>query len=284
MLRRTTADDLDAVLALYLAYDLQEMGAADMDADDVGPMLEDDSRESVLAYTGGRPLGFASLTGAGEAETVVDPGGPDPDGLQRELLRWVLERATARGANRLHHWAGSRPEGAARLLTEAGFVHARTSWRMVRSLDGELARPPLPSGVVLGLREPSRNEREVWALVESAFGRSFGRTPRTFDEWARAMGPKRVAVCAIEEGRLVGVAVTIAHAEEGYVPQLAVDADRRGRGVAQALLHEVFRRDQAAGLPLTALNVDGENDGARRLYEKAGMHVDREYRRWERDV
>ncbi|MCW2606025.1 MAG: hypothetical protein JWO60_718, partial [Frankiales bacterium] len=47
---------------------------------------------------------------------------------------------------------------------------------------------------------------------------------------------------------------------------------------------EVFRRDAAAGLATTSLTVDGENAGARRLYEGVGMGVVEEYRCWERTV
>jgi ribosomal protein S18 acetylase RimI-like enzyme len=54
--------------------------------------------------------------------------------------------------------------------------------------------------------------------------------------------------------------------------------------VGLALLHEVFRRDGAAGLARTTLTVDGENESANRLYLRAGMRVTAEYRRWERDV
>ena len=83
---------------------------------------------------------------------------------------------------------------------------------------------------------------------------------------------------------LVAVATHAVRLGDGHVGQLAVDAAHRGRGLVLALLHEVFRRDTAAGRPRTTLGVDGENDGARRLYDRAGMHVVQEFHRWERDV
>jgi ribosomal protein S18 acetylase RimI-like enzyme len=113
----------------------------------------------------------------------------------------------------------------------------------------------------------------------------YGSHQRPYDEWALfALGDGRDVICAAAGDDLIGVAAVGARNGEGHVAQLAVLSAARGRGVASALLHEAFRRDAAAGLEATALSVDGENVGARRLYERAGMSVEREYRRWERDI
>ena len=285
MLRPATPADLDALVALFAAYDVIELGAVEMEATDLQAMLVDETSEGVVAVEGDRVLGFADISESGEAETVADPGGPDPTGLQRELLAWLLERARAKGITRLEHYAGGRPDGAGALLAEAGFAHVRTQWRMVRALNGESAEPVWPDGVTLRAYDAARDAREVWSLIMRAFAGTFGSHQRTFEQWSLfAVGPGKDAICVVEDRALIAVATVSPRGDSGYIGQLAVAPEHRGRGLALALLHEAFRRDAAAGLPETSLSVDGENAGARRLYEKAGMHVDREYRRWERDV
>jgi len=205
--------------------------------------------------------------------------------LQRELLAWVLARACEKGISRLEHYAGASPDGAGALLAEAGFAHVRTQWQMVRELTAESPEPVWPDGVTLRAYDADRDAREVWTLITRAFAGTFGSHQRTFEQWSLfAVGPGKDAICAVQDGTLIAVATVSPRGESGYVGQLAVAPEHRGRGLALALLHEAFRRNAAAGLPETSLSVDGENAGARRLYEKAGMHVDREHRRWERDV
>ena len=284
-LRPATLDDVDALVAVYAAYDTVEMGAPEVEAADVTALLSTEGSDSVVAEAGGRVVGFAQVGRSGEVETLVHPSYDDAVALQRALLARVLDEARRQGIRRVEHWAGARPDGAAVLLAEAGFAHARTTWRMRRALDGELPEPVWPAGVSVQPFDADCDARPVWELVMRGFAGSFGSHQRPFEEWSlHALGPDKGAVCAVEAGRLVAVATTGPRSGEGHVGQLTVDPEHRGRGLALALLHETFRRDAAAGLPATRLGVDGENAGARRLYDKAGMSVVGEFRRWERDL
>jgi ribosomal protein S18 acetylase RimI-like enzyme len=185
----------------------------------------------------------------------------------------------------MEHWAGARTDGAALLLADAGYEHARTMWRMRRELVGDLPAPVWPAGVEARTADYDREAREVFELVMRGFAGTFGSHQRPYEEWAgMALAEGRSAIVAVEGHSLIGVATVGPRNGEGHVNQLTVDPAHRGRGLALALLHEAFRRDAAAGYPATALTVDGENDNARRLYEKAGMTVVSEFRRWERDV
>jgi ribosomal protein S18 acetylase RimI-like enzyme len=57
---------------------------------------------------------------------------------------------------------------------------------------------------------------------------------------------------------------------------LGVRRPWRRRGLGLALLHASFREFRARGLPRALLGVDSENTtGATRLYERAGMRVER---------
>ena len=278
-------DDVAPLLELYHVYDVAELGQPEMEAADIRAMIETDTGDSIVVEHDGRLVGFADAADSGEVETVVHPEHPEAADLQRELLSWVIDTARARGAQRLEHFTGPKPDGGARLLAEAGFEHARTVWRMRRELGRDLPEPVLPAGVQVRPFDADRDGRTVWALVQHGFDGTYGSHRRPFEEWALfSLGPERDAVCAYDGDELVAVATTGPRAGEGHVNQLTVDPAQRGRGLALALLHEAFRRDAEAGHPATSLTVDGENEHARRLYDKAGMAVTAEFHRWERDA
>jgi ribosomal protein S18 acetylase RimI-like enzyme len=71
----------------------------------------------------------------------------------------------------------------------------------------------------------------------------------------------------------------------GWVDNVAVRRPWRRRGVAEAMLREVFRRFAARGITPVNLGVDAmSSTGATRLYEKAGMRVVREFVFFEKEL
>lgn len=279
--RDVTAADLPRLVELYVAYDTVELGAPEMELDDLETMLTLTGAEHHGVEVDGVLMGFADIDGGGEVETAVDPSYADAAVLQRQLVDWAIARGRARGCARLEHWAGPGPGGAGLLLSDAGFVHARTMWQLRRELAG-LTAPAWPAGVAVRAFDRERDAVGVWEVMTRGFAGRFGSHHRPFDEWQeRALRPGVDVVCAVAGDGVVAAAVTSERNGGGHVHQLAVDPDWQGRGLAKALLHEAFSRDAAAGRTSTSLVVDGENDTARRLYEGVGMVVEREYRRWE---
>lgn len=61
--------------------------------------------------------------------------------------------------------------------------------------------------------------------------------------------------------------------DDWYVQMVAVDPDARGRGVGTLLMAEAERQAAAAHCSRLALDVDTDNAGARRLYERLGYQV-----------
>ena len=57
-------------------------------------------------------------------------------------------------------------------------------------------------------------------------------------------------------------------AGEYYLDSLAVIPDYRRRGIASALIQEMFRQRDKAGIPLATIAVDPDNDSAYRLYTR----------------
>jgi ribosomal protein S18 acetylase RimI-like enzyme len=72
---------------------------------------------------------------------------------------------------------------------------------------------------------------------------------------------------------------------EGWVRQLAVRRPERRRGLGLALLRHAFGVFHRRGRPSVGLAVDAVNTaGANRVYERAGMHVERRYDRYARPM
>ncbi|MBO7114182.1 MAG: GNAT family N-acetyltransferase [Bacteroidaceae bacterium] len=61
---------------------------------------------------------------------------------------------------------------------------------------------------------------------------------------------------------------------EYYLDSLAVLPQFRRKGIATALIKEMFRLQNTAGIPLATIAVDPENDEAYRLYTANGFHHD----------
>jgi mycothiol synthase len=274
-IRPCTAQDATAVLVAFHALDVAEFGQQEMDLDEVTSALGADL--SWVAVDG-EVVGFASVSANGECETVADPA-YDP-ALRQALLELVTVEGRALGATALEHWAGPGMRVSGPLLEARGFRHARTSWQLRRELV-DLQAPTWPPGVTLSDFDRDRDGRSVWALVTEAFASGGFSKERPYDEWATLMLADVQVVCAVRDDVLVGCATLGQHLGDGYVRQLAVAPAARGTGLGRALLLEAFRRSAAAGHTTLSLNVDGDNDGARRLYDSVGMTVTQEYWRWD---
>jgi mycothiol synthase len=273
--RICTPEDAPAVLVAFNALDVAEFGQPVMDLDEVTSALQAD-----LAWVAvdGEVVGFASVSAKGECETVADPS-YDP-ALREALLDLVIGEGRALGARTLEHWAGPGMRVSGPLLEARGFVHARTSWELRRELVN-LSAPAWPDGVELAVFEPARDGRGVWTLVTEAFATGGFSKQRPYDEWAAMMLVDVEVVCAVHDGKLVGCATVGTRLGEGHVRQLAVASEARGTGLGRALLLEAFHRSAAAGRTSLTLDVDGDNEGARRLYDSVGMTVTQEYWRWD---
>jgi ribosomal protein S18 acetylase RimI-like enzyme len=109
-----------------------------------------------------------------------------------------------------------------------------------------------------------------------------GHHLREFDEWQRIFLAGRAdheaPVLAWRGERLVGAAIGRIFSEgTGWVGQLAVAQDERGRGLGRALLLEAMRRYIAAGASSLGLGVMAENRKALRLYQDVGLEIEREW-------
>jgi ribosomal-protein-alanine N-acetyltransferase len=95
--------------------------------------------------------------------------------------------------------------------------------------------------------------------------------------WSRSMfaselaKPTSICLGAFEGDELVGYIINSRYVDAWHVMNVAVDPDRRRRGIAAALLQRLFeltRDDERRGY---TLEVRVSNDGAIRLYEQLGF-------------
>ena len=83
--------------------------------------------------------------------------------------------------------------------------------------------------------------------------------------------PSTVSLAALEGGRIVGYLVCSRYDRVWHVMNIAVDLDRRRRGIAATLLRALFERTDRPGAEYT-LEVRPSNVGAVALYERSGFH------------
>lgn len=104
-------------------------------------------------------------------------------------------------------------------------------------------------------------------LHATSFGRGWSE-----DEMVRLLGdPSVIAHRAMGAGNLAGFILSRIAADEAEILSVAVDRRRRGRGLARALLDLHLRRLAGAGVAALFLEVDPDNQPARRLYAHAGF-------------
>jgi ribosomal-protein-alanine N-acetyltransferase len=114
--------------------------------------------------------------------------------------------------------------------------------------------------------------RELPAIEE--IERSCYPTP-----WSRSMfageltKPASICLGAFEAGDLVGYLIVSRYVDAWHVMNIAVAPDRRGTGIATALLERLFETTTLDSRRGYTLEVRVSNDAAIRLYERLGFRA-----------
>lgn len=199
-------------------------------------------------------------------------------GIGRFLMEWSVARAEALVAHApadQSHALRIATEGltpaADRLYTRFGFSQQFAEDVMRFDLAAPIPAAPLPGG--LALREWSPElAGQFFAAYDAAFRTrpSFpGWSAEQWIEWATGdddFAPK-LSLLALDGDTPVGFVV----AGTGWLVQVGVRPEWRGRGVAAALAAELLRRARAAGWDSVLLDVNVNNPGAARVYSRLGF-------------
>ncbi len=284
--RTATAADLDDVLALLSARDQTAFGEIEIQR----RYLEHDLAQTAtdcLVSTGTRHVtGYATLDDARDA-SVAATDDPTAD----ELLAAVEERARERGFD--HVTCTAVPEDTIlwQLLERCEFARERDVLRMWRRLDTDLTAPSWPDGIKVRAFTSADGER-VHELLDAIYaGWDPDYVVRNHDDWLAFMtalddfDPALWFLCERDDALVACALHWRPNNGDGWVKDIAVRENERGRGLGTALLRHAFREYSARGANRVGLKVDANNPtGALRLYESVGFSVDRTYRVWAKQL
>ncbi len=280
--RPAQPQDLTAITALQRRWDTHWFGAPEhaeaemrISFDRVDPLAE---RSRLLLADDGRLLAAAWWWNPFETSLLVDPD-VDPEPLYADLLPWFV----ASGAQAVEPL--DRDTALRAVLERHQWPYERSSYELLRDVgNGWSPEPPeWPAGVTAASLDVADTE-DVHDLVyeRAGWAQVPGHAYRDLEQWRSLFladdVPRELLVLAREGGRIVGAAMGRVWSDgTGWVSQLAVAADQRGRGLGRALLLEAMRRQVDAGATQLGLSVSADNAGALSLYLGVGLKIDREW-------
>jgi GNAT superfamily N-acetyltransferase len=289
--RPLAATDAEAVLAVVAAAELADTGQVAIELEDIqGDWARgsfDLPTESIGVWDGDRLVASGEVFKGRRADAAVHPEYRGR-GIGTWVADWLEECARCRGSHLVGQTVpgGSEPE---RFFRDRGYREGWTSWVLQLPADTEIEPQPLPEGYALREFAGGEDGRIAFQLVEDAFNEWPDRDPSRYEDWA-PRGPLRpgfepwqIRFAVDPAGTEVGVCYTILAGDTGYVDQLAVRADQRGKGLARALLADAFARAREHGASVSELSTDSRT-GALGLYEHVGMKVTQTWRHWMTDL
>lgn len=288
--RPATLDDAEAVLALIAASETRYLGFANVDLADVLADYggaTDLATDTILVFDGDRLVAEMLVTNARYADGCVHPE-HEGRGIGTALLRWSQQVVRRQGGTVVGSTVPDANEPARRLFLANGYAPYWESWILQIQHETEPAPPVLPPGVEIRPFEPGE-ETTVYRVIEDAFAEWGSRPPNPFETWKGwvlqrpGFEPWMLPV-VVDRDQIVGAAFLIVYpGDTGWVQQIAVRKDHRGRGLGRALLQHAFGEFFRRGERRAGLSTDSRT-GARTLYEHVGMRVTSSYTHYAKEL
>jgi mycothiol synthase len=296
-MRAPGQDEAQAVTDLVVACDVHELGVPDFELDDLLTDWNmpgfDRALDAVVVEEDGRLVAYAAFIRNDYVDVYVHPEARNR-GLGALLLEWSERRGRERTSPeqevRIGQVVTSTNADAQRLLESRGYTPVRTYWRMTMPLEDRPPPPVWPDGVIVRTFDQERDTRAVYSLIQDAFGDNERHTAESFEEWQAFMIDREAFepglwFIAESKGEIVGCVLCPNYEDEGWIRQLAVSREWRRRGLGTALLRQAMSEFTRRGRKELGLVVDSWNrTGAKELYERAGMIVEREHVRYEKTL
>ncbi len=314
IIRGATLDDLPDAVAMFNACSRQLIGTDEVTLDNYRheweiPLLNLSEDVKVVIAPDGELVACQELWDLFDPHTRINTWGRvhpahQGRGIATALLRWAEERArksiphAPEGARvAILNWINSADTAAHEVMLRAGFSLVRHSYRMRIDLAEAPPVPAWPPGITLrtyasesDLHQVVYADRESfrdhWGFIERPFEQDLQMIRHWTDEpnfdpalWFMAMHGNEVA----------GISLCNLKADEdpgmGWVGSLGVLRPYRKQGLGSALLRHSFGELYRRGQRRVGLGVDASNlTGALRLYEKAGMRVQRKFNTYEKEL
>jgi ribosomal protein S18 acetylase RimI-like enzyme len=296
LIRPPTLDDVPEILAVVHASDIVAVGEPDYTTEEVVEILaapnHDPQRDSWVALDEtGHIVGWAYVDNPSRGQrdnldAYVHPEYGRP--AQPVLLDLVLARIAARATEFGYPYLTARAGAIAsetsyvELLRSAGFTFVKRYARMRRDLAPNEPAPQVPGGVTIRLvcHDDDDEMRAFHRVLDLSFRDTPDYQPTSYETYR-----EKLAVLpgidwdewfvAEVDGEVVAIlqsAGQVAEQDEGWVKNLGVSKEYRGRGLGRILLLTAFHAYARKGRRAAGLGVDMTNPtGAYRLYESVGL-------------
>ena len=308
MMRPATMADLETAVALFNICSQAQIGADEFSVEEYRTEWEspgfdlENSTRAVFTLDG-------QIVGLIEVWDLANPpvkiwvwGRVHPDfeglGIGTMLMEWAEKRARQAIARVpdgvqvvMQSGTVSTYKAPGYLFTKLGMETNRHFWRMAIDLADDIPQPNWPDGITVRTFADVNDLPAVYKAVDEAFHDHWGyvsseekealerwqhyiETDEAFDPslWFLAMDGDKIAAMSLCRGKITD------DPEMGFVDTLGVRRPWRRQGVALALLHHSFTEIKKRGQKRAGLGVDASSlTGATKLYEKAGMHVARQF-------
>jgi mycothiol synthase len=315
-LRPATMADIEEAVATFNAASVAKIGKPGFEVEDIKaewllPDFDLDKSTRVVARPDGRIAGYIEVWDSDAVPTRIWVWGrvhPEEEGqgIGSLLMEWAEARARQaiprvpddiRVAMQVGTFNGYRP--AEQLFQDCNMALTRHFWTMVIDVDGQPLQPPLwPESVTVRGMIAGQEERQTIQAVRDSFKDHWGYLEQPFEQeferWQHFINHDKefdpsLWFLAMDGEEIAGVALCRLRSHEdpemGWVNTLGVKRPWRRQGLGLALLQHAFNELQARGQKRVGLGVDaGSLTGATRLYEKAGMHVLRQFDLYEKEL
>lgn len=304
--RVARVEDAPALAELMAAEDVAAgldpwLTEADVREDLTDPDLHLDT-DTWVVEGAGRIVGYAELWNIREEEadaldaqccTAPSDRGRGIGSFLVDRIEEAAEAAAQRLRKRpllLRNFIWADDEAARSILEPRGYVCVRHFFHMAIDLDDVGDPPSAPEGLVLRSFDPQRDATALHELIVHAFRDHWNWSPLSFESFWRRVGEREdfdpeLTPLLFDGDQLIGASLNGTKIGMGWVEDLAVRKEARGRGLGELLLRDTFARFKAKGWDKVGLGVDSSNvTGAVRLYERVGMHITRRFDAYEKVI
>lgn len=295
-LRAPTPDDLPAVYDLIVACDIADFGIVDLSLDDLRDEWDelDLARDAwVFVAADGGVVGYGAVFHKYHVRVYAD-GYVHPDAWGQGIGTRLQELMETRAREHvplappdarvvLRNSTNAHDTQARRLLESHGYQLVRHFWRMEIDLDTPPPAPLWPTGIEARSLVVGQDELAAFTAISESFRDHWGMLPDSFEAWRKRTIDKpdfdpSLWFIAFAGGEVAGAVRCEYRLGDGWVHALGVRRPWRRRGLGNALLLQAFGEFYRRGTRRVGLGVDAASPtGATHLYERAGMHVSREF-------
>lgn len=306
-LRPASYGDLQSITDMIIATEILERGESNATTDELVSSwqrprfnLDQDAWVVITKTDPQLVVGYEEVWNRKDFQHFMGDGYVHPShrnlGIGTELIR----RMEARVREQLHlASAGSRVviqngvSGAdltgVELHEHEGYQPVRYFWRMEININEEPVLAPPESNLDIISFDLTVDGPKAYQVVTEAFLDHWNYIRPTYEDWVQYFSidsfEPGASFLAMHGDQPVGVVLSEAQANEGWVRTLAVRRNWRRSGIGLCLLRTAFCEFYRKGLTKVGLSVDADNwTGATRLYEKAGMHVAHQYIVFEKEI